>query len=90
MCDFYDETNALLEIGDRVEYWSPSYKEWFKATVSEIQSTREMKHVENSAGGWDMVPVTTTKILVRRDANSHNRFSTDQRLSKSASVRKLV
>lgn len=90
MCEFLDQNGKALEVGDEVEYWSSSSKDWIKASVGEIDSIREMGHVKNEAGDYDRVPVTNIKIFVSpMQSNGHYRHYHPIRLTKSENVRKI-
>lgn len=92
MCEFLDETGAVLQPGDAVEYWSPSYKEWKKAKVLTIESSTQMKRVRNERDGeWEDRVVTETKIFVAKEYTPGKYQSYNaQRLTKTSNIRKLT
>jgi hypothetical protein len=91
MCDFFDENGNKLEVGDEIEYWSPSYKNWLKAQIAIIQSERTSTYTDDGQGGYTYVPKTKVKIKVARWNEAQLRYLSYgyQNLSSKANIRKV-
>jgi len=91
MCEFQDDNGVVLEVGDEIEYWSSSYKDWFRAKIVIIQSERRSTYVDDGAGGNTYVPQTKTKIKVSKWNEAQLRFLHYgyQNLTSKAKVRKI-
>lgn len=89
--EFLDQNGTPLEIGDEIEYWSPSNKDWLKAKVAVIEAKRQYEHVNDGAGGWKMEPVTKIKIKVQKWNSGYNQFMSYDLLNlrKSETIRKV-
>ena len=82
MCDFMDMNGTPVNPGDRVEYWSNSYKDWITCGVVSSETARE----------WDWrskTIVVNTKITVQPDKGQREYSNHNQTLRSSKNVRKI-
>lgn len=93
MIEFLDQNGVPLEIGDEIEYWSSSYKDWLKAKVVTIEATRRNERARNDLGDWAYIPTTKVKIKVAKWDETYKSYRDGydlMNLRKSAVIRKVV
>lgn len=79
MFEFPDQNGTPLNPGDKIEYWSNSYKDWRLCVVSSIEIIRTVKGDE-------------IKMFVRPEISGKNGnyyAASHQKLTKSSNIRKV-